>query len=271
MPMPPAVLARRAVLVTLAVYLGYFVLVRVGLSADVCFIALMAAFYFVPGLVLRGDEARQRQFQVGPDSVIPPWSRRGLVVALVTMAVVFPLFIPGFFAFYEAACSESRGFLAPAFALERMTPLAGSLGDMLSGYCTTHNGGFWPSAVKLPHDWLQYFGGGFVMAAVLEVFAIALPEEVFHRGFLMSALEERYPPSVRILGVLLGRAAVLSSLLFAVGHLVGMAQVSRLLTFFPSLAFSWLWRRSGSLWAPALFHAASNLLMAVLMESTFRA
>ena len=49
----------------------------------------------------------------------------------------------------------------------------------------------------------------------------------------------------------------------------GMAEVARLATFFPSLLFSWLWRGSGSLWAPALFHAASNLLMAVLLASTF--
>ena len=48
-----------------------------------------------------------------------------------------------------------------------------------------------------------------------------------------------------------------------------MAEVARLATFFPALVFSWLWRRSNTLWAPALFHAASNLLMAVLLASTF--
>jgi membrane protease YdiL (CAAX protease family) len=33
--------------------------------------------------------------------------------------------------------------------------------------------------------------------------------------------------------------------------------------------FAWLWRRSDSLWAPALFHVGSNLLMDVLLASTF--
>ena len=62
---------------------------------------------------------------------------------------------------------------------------------------------------------------------------------------------------------------MVSSLLFAIGHLVGMAQAARLATFFPALVFAWLWRRSGSLWAPALFHTAANLLMDLLLESTF--
>jgi hypothetical protein len=106
-------------------------------------------------------------------------------------------------------------------------------------------------------------------AAAIELLAIALPEEVFHRGYLMSALEERWPPRRRVFGVPFGLAAVLASLLFAVGHLVGMAELARLATFFPALLFSWLWRRCGSLWAPALFHAGSNLLMAVLIASTF--
>ena len=37
-----------------------------------------------------------------------------------------------------------------------------------------------------------------------------------------------------------------------------------------ALVFAWLWRRSGSLWAPALFHMAANLLMELLLASTFR-
>jgi membrane protease YdiL (CAAX protease family) len=91
------------------------------------------------------------------------------------------------------------------------------------------------------------------------LFAVALAEEVFHRGYLMSALEDLWPPRRSVLGAKVGLAAVVSSLLFAFGHLVGMAQAARLATFFPALVFAWLWRRSGSLWAPALFHTAANL------------
>jgi len=108
-----------------------------------------------------------------------------------------------------------------------------------------------------------------LLAAAVEVFAVALPEEVFHRAYLMNALEERWPPRVRVFGVPFGAAAIASSLVFALGHLVAMIQLGRLATFFPGLLFAWLYRRSGSLWAPALYHAASNLLMAALLASTF--
>ena len=81
--------------------------------------------------------------------------------------------------------------------------------------------------------------------------------------------EERWPAKRKIAGVAFGWAAVLSSIMFAVGHMVGEAQTHRLGTFFPALIFAWLWRKSDSLWAPAIFHAGSNLLMQVLLASTF--
>src|SRR5690606_4411582 len=101
------------------------------------------------------------------------------------------------------------------------------------------------------------------------LFAVALPEEVFHRGYLMGALDRAWPPKGTILGAKLGIGALLSSLLFALGHLVAFAEPARLATFFPALLFAWLWRRSQSLWAPALFHFASNLLMAFMLASLF--
>ncbi len=121
----------------------------------------------------------------------------------------------------------------------------------------------------IPTSWVEYYGGGALYRVAIAVFAVALPEEVFHRGYLMSALEKHWPARHKVFGVPFGWAAILSSLIFAVGHLVGEASTDRLATFFPALAFAWLWRRSGSLWAPALFHAASNLLMEILLASTF--
>jgi membrane protease YdiL (CAAX protease family) len=85
----------------------------------------------------------------------------------------------------------------------------------------------------------------------------------------MSALELRWPPTRKLFGVPFGWAAIISSVLFALGHLVANPSTARLATFFPALVFAWLWRRSDSLWAPALFHVASNLLMDVLLASTF--
>lgn len=261
--------ALHAIAVTAAVYGGYALLGLVGIPGDVRYLALVAAFYFVPQLMLRDDPKRQERYQVGPGSVIPPWRRQGLRWAVLAALVVFPVFVPAFFWFYWRVCPGDTTILSPVLFVEGLTPWAGGLEGYLERLCRPHAGGFLPDGLRLPADWLTYGGLGFVLAVAVELFAIALPEEVFHRGYLMSALEELWPPKRRILGAQLGLAAVVASVLFAVGHLVGMAEAARLATFFPALVFSWLWRRSGSLWAPALFHAASNLLMALLIESTF--
>lgn len=269
-------IARQALAVTAAVYLGYGLLGLLPVPADLRYLALVAVFYFLPGVMLRRDPERQRRYQVGPDRVVPPWSWAGARLFAVVAVVVLPIFVLGFFLFYARVCDGDTRVLAPVLWVEGLTPWAGGLEAFLGRLCRSHAGGPWPAALRLPPEWLAYgFDGavgvalGIAVAVAVELFAIALPEEVFHRGYLMSALEERWPPRRRVLGAPLGLAAVLASLAFAVGHLVGMAEVARLATFFPALVFSWLWRRSGSLWAPALFHAASNLLMAVLIASTF--
>ena len=264
-------IARQALAVTAAVYIGYGLLGLLPLPADARYLALVAAFYFLPGFVLRRDPERQRRYQVGPDRVIPPWSWAGARLFAIAALLVFPIFVLGFLLFYARVCEGDLGVLAPVLWVEGLTPWGGGLEGFLGRLCRPHEGGLWPEAVRLPAEWLQYGGLGLPLAVAVELFAIALPEEVFHRGYLMSALEERWPPRRRILGAPLGLAAVVASLAFAVGHLVGMAEAARLATFFPALVFSWLWRRSGSLWAPALFHAAANLLMAVLIASTFPA
>lgn len=276
-PAPPAdaglpprpELAKIALLVTAGVYGTYALLGLVGIPGDLRYLALVAAFYLVPGVVLRGDPQRAARWQVGPDGVIPKLSRRGLMWALLTIAVVFPPFVLGFFWFYSRVCAGDLTILSPVLWFEGFTPAAGGLERYLVKLCRGYTGDPLPTVVRLPAEWLAWGGLGALLAIAIEVFAIALPEEVFHRGFLMSALEERLPPRRRVLGARIGLGAVLASLIFALGHLIGMAELARLATFFPSLLFSYLWRRSGSLWAPALFHAAANLLMAVLLASTF--
>jgi membrane protease YdiL (CAAX protease family) len=261
--------ATQAVLVTFAVYGGYGLSGFLPVPADIRYLVLVAAFYFVPQLVLRGDPATQARWQVGPGAVIPRLDRAGLRWAGLAMLVVFPIFVLGFWWFYARVCNGDLMVLWPVTWVEGLTPWSGGLERYLVRLCRGYGGTFLPEGWSVPAEWLTYGGLGVLLAAAIEVFAIAMPEEVFHRGYLMSALDERFVPRRRILGVPMGLGAVLASLLFAVGHLVGMAELARLATFFPALVFSWLWRRSGSLWAPALFHAASNLLMGVLLASTF--
>ena len=87
--------------------------------------------------------------------------------------------------------------------------------------------------------------GAFV---IRQAFLVALPEEVFFRGYLYDAFEEK------------GREPIIpSSLLFAAGHLVIHASLFRALTFFPALLFGWGRKRSGNIYVPVLLHLLFNL------------
>ena len=78
---------------------------------------------------------------------------------------------------------------------------------------------------------------------------VALPEEVFFRGYLYDAFEEA------------GWEPVLSSsLLFSAGHLAIHFSPYRALTFFPAVLFGWTRKRTGAIHAPILLHLAFNLL-----------
>jgi len=84
---------------------------------------------------------------------------------------------------------------------------------------------------------------------VRQAFLVALPEEVFFRGYLYDAFEENGWEPVTA-----------SSLLFAAGHLLIHASALRALTFFPALLFGWSRKKSGNIYVPVLLHLLFNLL-----------
>lgn len=100
----------------------------------------------------------------------------------------------------------------------------------------------------------------FLGQAVTQVFAIALPEEMFYRGYLQSQLTRVWPPRRRVFGGSLGPDVWVTSLVFAVGHVLTIPSAARLSVFFPSLIFGWLRSRTGGIGASVLFHALCNLL-----------
>ncbi|NJD61425.1 MAG: CPBP family intramembrane metalloprotease [Deltaproteobacteria bacterium] len=78
---------------------------------------------------------------------------------------------------------------------------------------------------------------------------VALPEEVFFRGYLYDAFEER------------GWEPILpSSVLFAAGHLVISPSWYRALTLFPGLLLGGGRKGSGNIYVPILLHLLFNLL-----------
>jgi membrane protease YdiL (CAAX protease family) len=96
------------------------------------------------------------------------------------------------------------------------------------------------------------------------VFAIALPEELFYRGYLQSALDRAWAPRVTILGAKVGAGLLVASAIFALGHLFTTPNPARLAVFFPALLFGWLRARTGGIGASVLFHATCNLFSATV-------
>jgi membrane protease YdiL (CAAX protease family) len=94
---------------------------------------------------------------------------------------------------------------------------------------------------------------------------IALPEELFYRGWMQTAWARR-GAGRRVLGAEIGPGFLATQLLFAAGHLVTL-QPWRLATFFPGLLFGWVRARTGNVVAPVVVHALSNLLLALLEAS----
>jgi len=165
---------------------------------------------------------------------------RGALVALAVAAIVFPIFTAGFWAYAELLPKIPPAlarFLAPYVGTPRLAP-------------------------RLPDE--------FLTRALVQLLVVALPEEMFYRGWMQTAWARSAPQrGVTVLGARLGAGFVRTQLLFALGHLV-VLQPWRLGTFFPGLLFGWLRERTGNIAAPVVLHALSNLFIATLEASFYR-
>jgi membrane protease YdiL (CAAX protease family) len=171
---------------------------------------------------------------------------RGLRVLGAALLLTWPAFVLGFFLYYGLVCS-GQGFLR-AFA-QAMSPIC------------SHWHGWAGFHLRLPD--------GFLVLLLSQLLVVAVPEEIFFRGYLMSRFEERWPSRRRLWGAGVGWPLILSSLLFAFGHFVIDLAPARLAVFFPALVFGWMRNRSGSVAPAALFHALCNVLSEMLHDSAF--
>lgn len=172
---------------------------------------------------------------------------RGLAHAGVAMAVIFPLFVLGYFAFYEIACESS---LLASLVPRNTCHQYGGL-DALR----------WPELSLMNQKPPTTLSLEFCL---VQLVVVALPEELFFRGFLQKLLEQRFPPKRRWLGGGVGLALVLASLAFALIHLPKEGDPRGLATFFPGLLFGWMRSATGSILASTLAHGASNILVRTL-------
>jgi membrane protease YdiL (CAAX protease family) len=156
----------------------------------------------------------------------------------------FPAFIVGFFVFYGYACGPRGAWLAPGF-----------------GRLCQHWQGAGGGALRLPER--------FALSALNQLVVVAIPEEIFFRGYLLVRLERVWRPTRRLWGAPVGWALLVSSALFALGHLAVVPSPQRLAVFFPALVFGWMRGRTGSIAAGATFHALCNIVADVLHTSFF--
>lgn len=98
----------------------------------------------------------------------------------------------------------------------------------------------------------------------VQIVLIGLPEEVFFRGYLQAQLDRVSDRRWTILGARVGPGLPLAAALFALCHTLS-GDPARLVTFFPGLFYGWLRARTGNVWVPGLYHAASNVLMKVVL------
>lgn len=180
----------------------------------------------------RGEELHAYGFHLAPIG-------RGLALGLGVPLLVFPLFAAGYAGFYEVACaSEGLRVLAPP------------------GTCVHWNAG---RAGLAALD-----VGALAELAAVQLVVVALPEELFFRGFLLELLERAWPPRRRFLGGGVGLALVVSALMFASIHVPREGDLRTLATFFPGLLFGWMRSATGSILAPVLAHASSNVFIRAL-------
>jgi uncharacterized protein len=171
---------------------------------------------------------------------------RDLAYAGAAIAVIFPVFALGYFAFYEIACNSSL------------------LAHLVPRNMCTHYGGL--SAIHAPAMWTREFG----QFCLVQMIVVALPEELFFRGMLLKLLEQKFPPKRRILGGGVGLALVLSAAAFALIHLPKDGDPRALATFFPGLLFGWMRSATGSILASTVTHGASNILIRLLDLTVLR-
>src|SRR6185369_13033616 len=133
------------------------------------FIAIV--FFYTPSVASR---LAGRRFDYRDAGLRLDPLRLNLTVLGMAIALTFPAFFVGFFAFYGYVCGAQGGPFLPVF-----------------GALCHHWRGFAGGSFRLPPD--------FLLSALNQLVVVAIPEELFFRGYLMARLEERWPPARRLL------------------------------------------------------------------------
>lgn len=95
---------------------------------------------------------------------------------------------------------------------------------------------------------------------------VALPEEMFFRGWLQKRLDQVMGKSWKIPGALIGPGVFIAAAAFAGGHFINAAHPFKFIVFFPGLLFGYYRERGGSILVPIIAHAAGNITFITLQS-----
>jgi membrane protease YdiL (CAAX protease family) len=201
-------------------------------------VPIAVLFFYAPAVAAR---RMGREFDYVAAGLRADPVKLNLAIVGLASAIAFPAFVIGFFLFWGQVCG-------------------GAAARLFGGLCR-HWLGWSHGHLRVPD--------GFALFSLSQLVVVAIPEEIFFRSYLQERLEAVWPPTRRLFGAPVGRALLVSSALFAVGHLAVIPDPQRLAVFFPSLLFGWMWSRSRSIAAGATFHALCNIVSELLRASYF--
>lgn len=104
--------------------------------------------------------------------------------------------------------------------------------------------------LRIPSDIVRY--------SLFHIFYVGFPEEFFFRGYLQGVFMIWIPRGGPIFKKAL--SIFLSSMFFAMAHVIVGGSISRIIVFFPSILFGMMRELSGSIISSSLFHAFCNIV-----------
>jgi len=107
---------------------------------------------------------------------------------------------------------------------------------------------------------------GLTEYALDQVLTVALPEEFFFRGYVQTQCDRVWGKPCDLWGAKCGVGVPLAAVLFTACRVLRGGPVW-LSTLFPGLLYGWLRARTNTIVVPTLYHAASAVLMQVMLQS----
>lgn len=121
---------------------------------------------------------------------------------------------------------------------------------------------YWEVLVGREIHW--HFGWILLWQLPIQLLAVAVPEEVFFRGYLQTLFSEGWGINQSGFWRKHVPAIVVSSAIFALAHMATTPALFRLGVFFPGLLFGFLRARTGSLIPSIVLHTLANVTIFIL-------